>query len=349
MLKVGIIGAGTIAGRHLESFLQNKDAKVVAIADLNEELAKNRAEQYGIEECYNDYKKILEDKTIEAVLITTPTFTHHDIVIDALRAGKHVMCEKPPCLTPKQAEECVAEAEKCGKLLMWAFVCRFVPQYKFIKDYIASGRLGEAYHAEVVSVGRCSMMNGWFLDKNLAGGHLLDVAIHRIDEIMYLMDYPKVKYVVGYSTDVNKELPSKIKGLGSSYTSRDAKKYERTVESAASGYVKLDNGVSLFVKAGSVMYSVKNGAHIELIGDKSGVYYEYGKTPEIVTSMDDYMYELKPEITDKGNPFEAEVNHFVDCVLNGTECIVKPWQAVEVLKIINGIYRSGETGEPVIY
>ena len=270
--------------------------------------------------------------------------------IKALEKGYHVLCEKPPCFTPEQAQECADAAEKAGKVLMYAFVCRFTNEMKYLKEYIDSGRMGEIYQAEAVSVGRCSMLRGWFVDKELAGGGvLLDAAIHRIDEAMYLMGYPKVKMVVGYSNNVNSDLPTKVKGIGEGWASCDVNDYKRTVESAAGGYVALENGACLFVKSGGVMYTVEQAGYIDLVGDKGGTRYTYGKAPKLVTNIDDYIYDMQPEISGNINPYNREVDHFIDCCINGTECIAPGWQAVEVMKIIDGIYKSAETGKPVIY
>ncbi len=220
MVKIGLIGAGNISKNHLRSYAANPYAKVVAIADLNEGLAKERAEEFGIERYYTDYKKILDDEEIHAVSIVTPTFTHSNITIEALKAGKHVLCEKPPALTVKETEQMVKTAEETGKLLMFAFVCRFKHQISFLKEYIDSGKMGQIYHADLMRLGRYNVIDGWFVDKQKSGGGMLmDAAIHQIDEVMYLMGYPKVKEVLGFATDINNDLVGKIKGQSGAYVS----------------------------------------------------------------------------------------------------------------------------------
>ena len=349
MFKVGIIGAGNISRAHLISYNRNPEVEVVAIADLNEALVKERTEAFGVKKYYTDYKDLLKDETIEAVSILTPLFTHHQIVIEALNAGKHVLCEKPPCMTPQQVQECVDTAKSANKLLMWALVCRFRKEMKYLKEHVDAGHLGEIYHAEAVGVERCSMMRGWFVDKERAGGgFLLDGAIHRIDEALYLMGYPKVKMVVGFTTNVNHDLPKKIKGVGVGWASCDTNEYERTVESAASGYVRFENGACLYVKGAGIMYNTRAEGYINLCGDHGGARLEGGNI-ELIENVDNYLMESKPIITADINMFDQEINHFVDCCRNGKECIVPGWQGVELMKVINGIYRSAESGQPVYY
>ena len=105
MLRVGLIGAGNISRAHLFGYNRNSEVEVVAMSDINEELAKQRAETFGVKTVYTDYHDILNDKSIDAVSILTPVFTHKNVVIEALRAGKHVLCEKPPCLTAAEAQD----------------------------------------------------------------------------------------------------------------------------------------------------------------------------------------------------------------------------------------------------
>ena len=92
----------------------------------------------------------MEDKEIDAISILTPTFTHCNIAVEALKAGKHVLCEKPPARTVKETELMVNTAKETGKLLMFAFVLRFFPSTIFLKDYIAANKIGQVYHAEVM-------------------------------------------------------------------------------------------------------------------------------------------------------------------------------------------------------
>jgi predicted dehydrogenase len=162
MKRIGIIGAGAIANAHINGFKNNTGCRLVAIADINLELAKKRAAEYGIEKVYGDYKELLRDAEIDAVSIVTPTFTHTGMVIEALKSGKDVLCEKPPALFADDVRKCEAVAKECSKLLMYAFVCRFRPQVQFLKKYIKDGKMGKIVSAEAARIYRSMGFNGWF-------------------------------------------------------------------------------------------------------------------------------------------------------------------------------------------
>ena len=144
-LRIGMIGAGAICKRHLNAYQKNAQAEVTVICDLNEALVKRRAEAFGIAKYCTDPMEVIQDPEIDAVNILTPTFTHKDLVIAALRNGKHVLCEKPPALNAAEAAEIEAEAKASGKLMQYGFVVRFSREAEFLKDYIASGAMGCIY------------------------------------------------------------------------------------------------------------------------------------------------------------------------------------------------------------
>ena len=135
-LRIGIIGAGAIADFHIKAYIGNDKVEIAAICDLNEKLAKEKASKYGIPCCYTDYNEIFKDESIDAVSIVTPTFTHKNLVIEALKWGKHVLCEKPPAKNYEEAEEIKKAAEESGKLVMFAFVCRFDTNIRYLLPYM---------------------------------------------------------------------------------------------------------------------------------------------------------------------------------------------------------------------
>lgn len=135
-LKVAVIGAGTISKSHLHGYKALPNVTLAAVCDLNETRARELAEEYGAEKACADYHEVLNDPTIDAVSIVTPTFTHGKIVREALAAGKHVLCEKPPALTYEEALQNEEAAKESGKVLMYGFVVRFMPNSRFIKEYI---------------------------------------------------------------------------------------------------------------------------------------------------------------------------------------------------------------------
>jgi len=348
-MRIAIIGAGSIAKRHINSLQANPQVELVSICRRDEEAVRQMAKTYGIPNWCTDYKDILKDETVDAVSIITPTYTHRDIVIEALNAGKHVLCEKPPAMNVQQAQECADAAAKSGKVLMYAFVLRFNKETVFMKDYIDSGAMGEIYFAEAFRMERCNKLGGWFVNKECSGGgKLMDACIHQLDQVLYLMNFPKVKSVRGFTSYLNSHLPAVMKGSSSAWVSADKRVYERTVESVASGYVNFENGACLYVKASDVLNVVDEGTGMELCGTKAG-FKRTNKEGLRMVTVDDSGYYLTsaPVLTAEVNAFNNQINHFVDCCVNGAECICKPEHAVEVMRIISAIYESAERGEEI--
>lgn len=350
MIRIGIIGAGAICEAHLDAYKMNSDCKVTAIADLNLALAQERAEKYGIEKVFGDYKELLADNEIDAVSIVTPTFTHTQIVVDALKSGKNVLCEKPPALNADDVRLCEKTAKEEGKLLMYAFVCRFRDPVKYLKEYIDSGKMGEIVYSEGARIYRCMQINGWFVDKTKVGGVLFDSAIHELDTMLYLMGYPKPKTVLGFASYANSDLPSKFNGKDVKYTSVDNKTYERTIESFITGKVIFENGACLNIKSSSVLNSVTKGSYIEICGEKAGTRMDIGvegKELQLLELTGDNRFnESTPEVI-SNDIFSEEINHFIDCQTKGIECICKPSEAVRLVEILNAIYKSAETKKPI--
>ena len=350
-LRVALIGAGSIAKRHLKTFNANPNADVVCICDMNEERVQAMAKEFNVPNYCTDYMDILNDENVDAVVIVTPTFTHAPFVLEALKHNKHVMCEKPPALNVQEAQACADAAAKSDKLLMHAFSLRFSGSATFMKNYINSGAMGDIYFAEAYRMERCSKLGGWFVNKDRAGGgKLIDACIHQLDLALYMMGFPKIKSVKGFSSNINAHLPGVMKGSRAIYSSADKNVYERTVESVASGMITFENGGCLYVKASDILNVVEEDKGVELCGTKAGIKIS-GKGDLRMVTVDDSGYYLQssPVLTESVDSFTRELDHFVDCCVNGTECICKPEQAVEVMRVISAIYESAETGKEVVF
>ncbi len=349
-IRIGVIGAGAISEFHLASYAKNPEVEICAICDVNEQTAKARAEQFGIPQYYTSHKEILQDASIDAVSIVTPTFTHKDLVIQALKSGKHVLCEKPPAMNGEEAAECEKVALETGKILMYAFVLRFSKETRFLKDYIDAGKMGEIYYAEATRLERCTNLGGWFVNKEQSGGGvLIDGVIHEIDSVLYLMGYPKVKSVKGTINNKMDYLLNQMKGVGNGWVSSDVSKYDRNVESMASGYVTFENGACLYIKASWALNTVKEGRSFELCGTKAGA--DFSSNELKLFSVEDYGYYLEstPVLRDNIDVFDEEINHFVDCCAGRGKCICTPQQGTMIMQIINAIYESAKTGKEVIF
>ena len=156
-VRVGIIGCGGIAnGKHMPSLKQVKECEMVAFCDIIEDKAKAAAEKYGIEgaKVYTDYKELLEDKSIDVVHVCTPNRSHSFITVDALEAGKHVMCEKPMAINTAEAQKMLDAAKRTGKKLTIGYQNRHRPDSLYMKQEALDGTFGEIYYAKAIALRR---------------------------------------------------------------------------------------------------------------------------------------------------------------------------------------------------
>jgi len=200
-VKIAIIGCGAIANRHhIPCYKENPDAELVYFCDIIPERAEKAAADYGSGKAVVDYKEVLADPEVEAVDICTPNLMHSVIAIDAMRAGKHVLCEKPAAINYAEAEKMQQVCHETGKVLNIGVVNRFEGHINMIRKYIQEGRLGEVYHVYASFRAHRSIpgIGGAFTTKAIAGGgNLIDWGVHYIDLIMYCMGDPAVKSVSG--------------------------------------------------------------------------------------------------------------------------------------------------------
>lgn len=351
MLKIGIIGAGSISSRHIKSYQENPNCEVTAIADINGEQAKKMAAEYGIGKIYATADELLADSEIDAVSIVTPTFTHKDIALKAIKSGKHILCEKPPAMNAHEVKEIKAAAEGSGKVFMFAMVCRFINKYKYIKSYIDSGKCGRIVCAETARVTRGPMPQGWFRQSRLGGGMLRDSAIHELDLTLYAMGYPRAVAVSAFESREGSELTEKLKSNTVGYRSADKTRYPCDVEDVIKAFITLDNGANLIIKTGYETYLTPRPEHyIEICGEKAGIYSPENDSTDSLTLLeitdDHYLSETRPVIP-SNDPYAEEVEHFVDCCLGKMECSVKLTEAVTLMEIIDAIYESAKIGKTV--
>lgn len=184
LLNVGIIGAGRIGSLHAKSIAYNvPSAKVIGITDVNKSGLDALAAELGIEKIYADYKEMLADAAIDAVLICSSTDTHADIAIDAARAGKHIFCEKPVDLTPEKVKAVILEVEKAGVKLQVGFNRRFDHNFSQVKKMVDEGKLGDVHIVKITSRDPAPPPAEY---STVSGGMFLDMTIHDFDMARFL-------------------------------------------------------------------------------------------------------------------------------------------------------------------
>ncbi|MBQ3507586.1 MAG: Gfo/Idh/MocA family oxidoreductase, partial [Clostridia bacterium] len=202
IVKVGIIGCGGIAnGKHMPSLKQLPNVEMVAFCDIIVERAEAARVKYGTSDAkvYEDYKELLADETIEVVHVCTPNRSHSFITVDALDAGKHVMCEKPMAINSAEAQKMLDAQKRSGKKLTIGYQSRQAAGAQYLKKEALDGTFGEIYYAKATALRRRAVPTwGVFLNEyEQGGGPLIDIGTHSLDLTLWLMDNYKPKYCVG--------------------------------------------------------------------------------------------------------------------------------------------------------
>lgn len=349
-LKIGLIGAGGIAqGCHLPGFASMPElCEVAVVCDVNEETALAAAEKFGVPKTATDYREVLVDKEIDAVSITTPNAFHKEPAIAALRAGKHVLCEKPLAMNADEAREIVRAEKQSGKILQVALQMRFGGPAQFMKRYIEAGHMGDIYYARAQALRRRGVPAwGVFIDKEKqGGGPLIDIGVHILDLTLFLMGNPKPVSASGKTWDILGRNPD----LWNAWGDYDRKKY--TVEDFAVGLVKFDNG-SVVVLESSFMANLDGDPfQTQLFGTKAGAVVKgWGDDAvRIFTEQDRQLFNLVPaNLQHVQSSHTEEIKAFVHAILEGKPSPVPGEHGLVLNAIFDALYKSSDTGreEPV--
>ncbi|NBD24050.1 Gfo/Idh/MocA family protein [Paenibacillus glycinis] len=347
-LRVGVVGAGSISGLHLEAYRQCPDAEIAAICDQNKERAEAAASKYGAERAYADYRELLRDPSIDAVSICTWNDSHAEISIAALEAGKHVLCEKPMCRTVEDAERVQEAVRRSGKVLQVGFVRRYAGSVDVLKRFIDAGELGEIYYAKASCLRRLGNPGGWFSDASRSGGGpLIDLGVHIIDLCWYLMGRPKLVSVTG---NTYRKLGNRahIQNL-SFYKAADYDASRNDVEDAANAVIRFENGASLMVDVSFTLHAAKDELYIKLFGDKGGAEVEPALV--ILSEKHDTIVNATPQIDhasfDANEAFGREIAHFVNSCLGRCETLSPVEDGLEVTRMLSAVYESAGLGKEI--
>lgn len=349
-LRIGMVGAGSIAGTHLSAYQSVNNAEIVAICDINENHLNDTADKFGIEKRYNDEAEMLRCEELDAVDVCVWNSNHAPCSIMALENGLHVICEKPMAYSVEEAIKMKEAAEKNNKLLMIGFVMRFEKNTKVAADFIKAGKIGDIYYSRATYLRRHGAPGGWFCKKEFSGGGpVIDLGVHVIDQTRYLMGSPKAVSVYAKTSDKIKNRPDIKNDIA--YKPKDYKEGDLfDVEDFGTALITYDNGATTLLET-SYSINSEDAYSTELFGTKGGIKMGDESDVKIFTEVCGYISDIKPDLKCLKNTqpeFVAELQHFTDCALNGETCIAGADEGIEVMKILSAIYESARTGHEVI-
>ena len=345
-MKLAIIGTGVIAqNQHIPCFTKN-GAKITAVYDRHIEKAERIAAQLGAE-AYDDYERLLREADADAVSICTRTDMHASMAVAAANAGKNIFLEKPMAVSAAEAERIVAAVDENDVIFMLGMLNRFRTESLILTRRRKDGSMGDIYHCDCRWIRRRGVpANPWFSQKALSGGGPgIDIGVHAIDTAWYLMGCPKPTAV---SAVAHSRL-GKVYAKGiDSYGSVAPTSGPMDVEDALTALVRFEQGKSMTVTVSWAINGPDEDLNIKLYGTKEGA----SLNPFVIYGEDDgYLTDYQPRFM-RGDAwtegFMNETAHFISCAEAHRKTITNERNVYTVQKIIDGIYRSAESGGEIV-
>ena len=342
-LKVGIIGAGWPGQQHARAIRAEKNAVLQACAEADRERAVEFERTFSPKKLYADHAELLGDSQVDAVVICLPNFLHFPATLAALGAGKHVLCEKPPTLNAAEMVVLQEEAEKRGLVYFFSRQFRFTPAMRTAKRLIDANRLGTIYFAEAVFVRSRGIpvgVGGWFTEKKRSGGGaLIDIGIHALDGVWYLMGTPR-------PISVSAQVFQNFKHLVAAPTF--------DVEDAAFAFIRFENGAVVHLKvswAGNLPDDIPLRApfgrelnNCTIYGTKATVRL---KPLTLFEDRRGKLVDTPIEPRDDADSFELQMENFVAAVAGKAAPVNDAQQAVYLMEMLDAIYLSSSTRREV--
>ncbi len=345
-LKVGVIGLGYTGRVHVPGWNASPNAEVVAGGDLSEAALAAWGEANGVSRLTTNVDDLIHADDIDIIDVCVPNNYHAPLVIAALKAGKHVMCEKPLAPKPQEIRDMIAARDESGKTLMTAQHMRFMGTSKALKAEINAGSLGEVYHARSWMLRRATLPGrpGFVVKSHSGGGATIDIGVHILDLTLWFMGHPKPVSVSGVArTELAKQPGAfSIWGDGSIPAEMD-------VEEFAAALVRFENGATLMLEVSWMLHqaSVGEDRQIWLYGKQGGshwpnceIYSANGDTRQLYNRE----LQLKKDLME---PHAQEAYEYAEALAAGAPALVPPEESLQVAMILDGIYRSQQTGREV--
>ncbi len=331
-VKAAVVGLGWPGMQHLKGYTLDPRSEVIAVCDLDEKRTQEVAKEHNIPHTYTNHLEMLKNKDIDAVSVCLPNFLHAPIAIDALNAGKHVLCEKPPARSAQEAKAMADAAKQNDKTLMYALVQRFGGNSQKLKQLVQEGELGDVYFGKAAYVRRRGIpigKGGWFVDKERSGGGaLIDIGVHALDCVWWLMGSPKPVAVMGAAY--------------SHFAHLVPKDVKYDVDDATFSQILFENGATVILET-TWSLNLPGDHYIKIAGTKAGATLN----PFTLYTEENGKELDKPLEAPSIDGFNEEVKHFVESIVDGTEPISSAEQGVMLMQMLDGIYESAEKGQSV--
>ena len=330
VLKAALVGAG-VAGQvsHIPAWKKLEGVELVALCDRDHEKAQRVAQRFGVPLATSNFEDILADPEIDLVDVCTPNYLHAPLTIAALESGKHVLVERPIARNAAETEKMVKAADKADRLLVCALAHRFREDTKILKKFVDRGELGDVFYTKTGWLRQRTdwRTEEWRQQKQVAGGGvLMDLGVQMLDLALYILGNPKVESVTASAHKAGKA----------------------EVEDSLVALLRLATGgvVNLEVTWGLLME--KDFAYVNLFGQTGAALWN---PLRIHKGMHGSLVNVTPSVDSPRNVYkqaiEAQIAHFADCVRKGTAPGATGAEMLDVMRLVDAIYRSAEQGKEV--
>jgi predicted dehydrogenase len=360
IINAAVIGVG-VGTAHIEGYLACPNAKLAALCDADPKRLAQAKERYGVERTYTDIAELLRQDDIQAVSVALPNDLHAPISIQALEAGKHVLCEKPLAISGDSAQGIVDARDKSGKKLMVCFNYRYRPDARWLKQLIHDGKMGDAYFAKAGWIRNSGIpgWGGWFTRKERSGGGpLIDLGVHILDMSLWLLDYPKVKSVTGVT--FAEFGPRDMKHFGGRLMSQQGTRPAGAVfnvEDFAAALIRFENGSALQIEVSWASHTKagRDDYFVTLYGSEGGsdLYVaNYTNVDTVVFHSEEGGAPSDTRPTLPGGPrvpsgHALAIDHFINAIINDTQPDATGEQGLALMRLIDAIYESARIGAEV--
>lgn len=341
MFNIGIIGCGKIAQvRHIPEYADHPQARLAGFYDLNQERARELAEKWG-GKAYSSWEEMLADPGIDAVSVCVANNAHAQLSIAALRAGKHVLCEKPMATTLADCEAMVAAARESGKFLMIGQNQRLTKAHQKARELVENGTLGKILtfrttfgHGGPETWSVDPGKNTWFFDKSKAAmGAMADLGIHKTDLIQYLLGQTVVETTAKVTTLDKRGADGQLIG----------------VDDNAICIYRMSGGAMGTMTASWTFYGAEDNSTV-LYGTKSilRIYDDPAYSLKLITAGGEkVLYELEAIQTNDNQTKSGVIDCFMDCLVNNTPPAISGQSVLTAMRAVFASLESSETGKSV--
>lgn len=348
---IAVVGCGRIAqNAHFPAFAQMDEVRVKYACDLIVSKAEAMKEKYPdkVENVITDYMVALADPEVDAVFVLTPNFAHYTVTMDALKAGKHVFCEKPITVNYKLSLEMAKEAEKQGKMLNIGVCNRYHKSVEKLEEMCREGKFGNLYHVycSFRSFRSIPGLGGPFTDKKQSGGGvLIDWGVHFFDLILYILGNAKVKNLTcdAYSEMAKDMKAYKYHGMWAEDTA-DTEHGVNDVDDFITGYVRTDKA-SISFNGAWAQNIEKEEMFIDFLGDKGGARLNYGG---FFSFTDGSTLQTETPEYDIPNMYLLEDKAFIESILTGVKNKGNVENVLETAKLLDALYASAASRKEIV-